>query len=81
MYYVYVIQSEKFQRRYKGVSDNLSRRLAEHNSGKTKSTRAFCPWTLVYFEEFELFEEARARELYFKSAAGRRFLNEKIGVL
>jgi predicted GIY-YIG superfamily endonuclease len=33
---------------------------------------------LVYFETFATFAEARAREVYFKTAAGRRYLSGKI---
>jgi putative endonuclease len=38
----------------------------------------YAPFELVYFEEFETRNEARAREKYFKSAAGRRFLKSKL---
>jgi predicted GIY-YIG superfamily endonuclease len=34
---------------------------------------------LVYTEEFATFEEARQREKYFKTAAGRRFLKTTLG--
>ena len=61
------------------MTENLERRLNEHNSGKMKSTKAFRPWKIVYFEEFETKQEARKRELYFKSAAGRKFLKIRIG--
>jgi len=33
---------------------------------------------LIYKEEFDNFQEARKRELYFKTAAGRRFLKTKL---
>lgn len=37
-------------------------------------------WSVVaYTEEFDTFNTARERELYFKSAAGRRFLAKKLG--
>ncbi len=34
---------------------------------------------VVYKEEFQDFVSARKREVYFKSAAGRRFLKNKLG--
>jgi putative endonuclease len=40
----------------------------------TESIRPYIPFEVVYFEEFETEKEAIAREKYFKSAAGRRFL-------
>jgi putative endonuclease len=78
MYYVYVLKSISSGRFYKGFCSNISHRLSEHNAGKTKSTKPFIPWELVYFEEFESQAEAIRREKYFKSAAGRKFLSKVI---
>ena len=77
-YYTYVIFSKSSGRYYKGHCNDLSTRLTEHNNGKTKSTRPFVPWELSYYEEFETLSEAICREKYFKTAAGRRYLKEKI---
>ncbi len=33
---------------------------------------------VVYTERYDTFDEARKREIYFKTAAGRRFLNKNI---
>ncbi len=74
MYYVYVLYSDSSGRFYKGMTDSLELRLKEHNAGKTKSTKAFTPWRIVYTEEFDTREEARDREKYLKTAAGRRWL-------
>lgn len=63
---------------YKGVTNNLVRRLREHRGGHTVTTSKMNNVEVVYTEEFETFQEARKRELYFKSAAGRRFLKPKI---
>ncbi|MDX1910530.1 MAG: GIY-YIG nuclease family protein, partial [Saprospiraceae bacterium] len=71
---VYVLKSLKSDVRYVGMSEDLARRLEEHNAGKSKFTSGFIPWELVYFEEANSRQEARAREKYLKSAAGRRFL-------
>ena len=76
MFYVYVIYSEQHRRFYKGMTADLPNRLDEHNSGKMKSTKAFLPWILVYSETFESRIDARLREKYFKSAAGRRWLKK-----
>lgn len=74
MFYVYVLESQKDSRLYKGFTNDLDKRIAEHNSGKNKSTKGFIPWKLVYFEEFENLNEAVKREKYFKSGSGREFL-------
>ncbi|NOX47238.1 MAG: GIY-YIG nuclease family protein [Chlorobi bacterium] len=76
MYSVYVIRSEVDGRLYKGITNDLDRRLKEHNNSKTKSTKGFVPWNLVYFEELENRKEAREREKYFKSGSGREFLKK-----
>jgi putative endonuclease len=77
MYTVYVLKDEngKF---YKGMTNDLKRRLAEHKSGKTITTSRMKNLTIVYTEEYKDFETAQKKELYFKSAAGRRFLKKKI---
>lgn len=74
MYIVYVLQSQNDGRLYKGFTDNLERRINEHNSGKTKSTKAFLPWKLVYQEAVSNREKARKREKYLKSGIGGDFL-------
>ena len=78
-YYVYIIKNESLNRRYKGITQNLDRRLKEHNQGKTKSTKQSSGWILEYFEEFYSSEDARTREKYFKSAAGRRWIKNRLG--
>ncbi|MFH1223638.1 MAG: GIY-YIG nuclease family protein [Pseudomonadota bacterium] len=77
MYKVYVL-SDNNGKIYKGMTSNLDRRLKEHSSGRTKTTRSFKNIKLVYFEEFPNRIEARKREKYFKSAAGRKFLKNKL---
>jgi len=75
--YVYVIRSEKDGRFYVGMSENIDRRLKEHNSGKTRSTQFYKPWELFFFEEFENRLTARKREKYLKSGYGKTWIKEK----
>ncbi len=77
-FYTYVLFSKSHNRFYKGHCQNLELRLKEHNSGKTRSIKAFQPWEIIYYEEFQTRGEAVKRERYFKTAAGRRFLKNKI---
>ena len=60
------------------MSENPELRLKMHNFGKVKSTKHYKPFKLVYKESVENREEARKRERYLKSAAGRRFLDENL---
>ncbi|NAS29483.1 GIY-YIG nuclease family protein [Flavobacteriaceae bacterium R38] len=78
MYFVYVLYSPSFDRYYIGMTQDYEKRLKEHNNGKTKSTKAFKPWEIIYKEIFNSREEAIDREKYLKSAAGRRWRKENI---
>ncbi len=75
-YFVYVLESEIDGRLYKGQTSDIEKRLTEHNSGKTKSTKGYKPWKLVYFERYETRDEALLREKYFKTGSGREFLKD-----
>ena len=77
-HHTYVLKSLKDGSLYKGMTTDLHERLKRHNSGQTVSTKSKVPWKLVYFETFETRVEARSREKYFKTAAGRRFLKTKL---
>ena len=77
MYTVYVLQDSQ-KKNYKGMTNDLERRFSEHEHGHTKTTRNMKDLRVVYQEKYDTFEEARKRELYLKSAAGRRFLKNKL---
>lgn len=73
-YFVYVLKSKVQKRSYVGFTNNLERRIEEHNTGRHLYTKRYLPWKIIYKEECEDFRSARKREKYLKSAAGRRFL-------
>ena len=77
-YFVYILESELDGRLYKGQTSDIDKRIKEHTSGKTKSTKGYKPWKLVYFETFETRDEAVLREKYFKTGIGREFLKGKL---
>jgi putative endonuclease len=70
---LYVLYSDKFERFYIGISDDIASRLRRHNLGKVKSTKSFLPWRVIYTEVFINKQEVRKREKYLKSAAGRKW--------
>jgi putative endonuclease len=74
MYYVYVLRSEASRRLYKGVTDDVTRRLHEHNDGLSASTKHWRPWRLVHVEEFATRAEALRRERFLKTGRGREEL-------
>ena len=79
MFYVYVLKSKKDSFQYIGLSQDAEERLREHNAGRVKSTKSKRPWKLLYKESFRTRTDARKREKYLKTAAGRRFRKEIMG--
>ena len=77
-YFVYAIKSEKDGRVYVGFSENVHRRLKEHNSGKTKSTKGYRPWKLIFTKECETRIQARELEKYYKSGIGKEKLKKMV---
>ena len=78
MYCVYALKSEKDNRIYVGITNNLEQRIKEHNIGKTKSTKGYKPWKLLHFKEAETRLEARELEKQWKSGSGKEFLKKMI---
>lgn len=62
MYYVYIMKSSKDNNLYTGSTNNLRRRLWEHNHGQNFSTKHRTPFTLVYYEAYLDESDARKRE-------------------
>ena len=85
-YYVYILRSLKNKSFYIGYSADLKKRLLEHNSGKSRATKPFIPYELIFYEAFRNVDDAKNREKYLKSGYGRksiqkmmnRFLGKKI---
>lgn len=61
MFFTCVLKSSKDGRLYKGYTNDLERRLNEHNNGYNRSTKYYRPWELVYYEELDTIEDARSR--------------------
>ena len=74
MYTVYVLKSITFNKLYIGYTEDLEKRIKDHNKGKTKSIKAYLPYVLVYEEKYADKTEARKRELFLKTGKGREFL-------
>ena len=73
MHYVYVIQNEKNNSLYFGKTDNLERRLSEHNGGRNLSTARGSPsWRYVYVEGYRSAIDASDRELQLKDYGNAR---------
>ncbi len=76
MYYVYILLNETKTRTYTGVTDDIDKRLTEHNAGRVKSSSPYRPYRIAYFESFRTLSEARHGEKFYKSTSGRRELKK-----
>jgi putative endonuclease len=65
-HYVYIIYSVGFSKYYKGYSTNLQKRLAEHNDKKSRYTKHYVPWVIVFLQSFDDKEAALKREKSLK---------------
>jgi len=66
MYYLYILKSAKDGLLYIGSTNDLRRRLSEHNTGKARSTKSRIPFELRYYEAFFSNNDARKREFALK---------------
>ncbi len=80
MYYMYILQSEQTSRYYIGSSYDVAVRLAEHNAGKTLSTKSKIPWKLIYTESYSSRQEARQRERQIKSWKNPSYMLKTLGL-
>lgn len=77
-FYTYVLLSHKDGKRYIGWTNNLQRRITEHNTGKNFSTAPRRPLSLIYCETCLSEDDANQREKYLKATVGRRYLAKRL---
>ncbi|MFA6475718.1 MAG: GIY-YIG nuclease family protein [Patescibacteria group bacterium] len=79
MWYVYFLKSQvKKNWVYVGSTNNLNRRLKEHQAGESLATRPYLP---LYIDAFiGVYTEQKARELekYLKVGSGKAILKKRI---
>ncbi len=78
IYWVYVLRSLKDNNFYTGFTDNLERRIIEHNQGLQESTKRRIPFELIYYEYCLNKDDAIAREKYLKSGLGKRYIKSRL---
>ena len=64
-YYLYVLLSLKDNKFYIGYTNNLRRRIQEHNQRKNISTAKRLPVQLIFYEAYPTKADAERRERYF----------------
>ena len=72
MHYLYILQSIKDNGFYIGITQDIEKRLKDHNYGKTKSTKNRTPFRLIYSEQFDNRFAARVREIELKTNYSKR---------
>ncbi|NLF40947.1 GIY-YIG nuclease family protein [bacterium] len=75
---VYILQSQSTGETYVGQTNDIDRRLAQHNDPEFRGTlhtkRRQGPWKLLHQEEFMSRSDAMRRERWLKSGSGYRFI-------
>jgi putative endonuclease len=78
MFCVYVLQSQIDQSFYIGITENLQRRLEQHNDGSSRHTSSKRPYVMVWYGAFKTKELALSFEKYLKSSSGFAFRNKRL---
>ncbi len=74
MFYVYILESINFPDKfYVGYTQDLKKRLHDHNVGYSIHTDKFRPWRVRTYIAVDSQEKAEKLEGYFKSHSGRIF--------
>ncbi len=77
-FYVYVLKSIRSNKFYIGYTENLKRRVKEHNDGKNLSTKPFKPYKLIFYEAFLNRLDAKNREAYLKGGYGNKTIKKML---
>ena len=73
-FYTYILFSQTANKYYIGSTSNIVRRLNEHNSRQSASTKAGVPWKLMFTKEFVLKSDAIKLEYKLKKMKSRKYL-------
>ncbi len=77
MWYVYVIKSIEKEFSYVGSTNDLQRRLQEHNNGESQSTKHYRPFKIWMYVAVQTERKARELEKYFKTGSGAAILKKR----
>ena len=79
MYVVYIIKSLKNStKHYVGITQNLEKRLKEHNRDHSGYTKRFAPWQVETCITFKNKLLAEKFEKYLKVGSGQAFLRKRL---
>ena len=76
---IYIIKStSRPEKIYIGTTNDIKRRISDHNQGNTRSTRYFTPWILIYHEKYATKKEALSRERQLKKWKNRKRIDSLV---
>ena len=79
MFFVYILESESEPSRYyTGFTEDIERRLQDHNAGRVPHTAKYAPWRYKSYPAFADKASALAFERYLKSHSGRAFAKKRL---
>lgn len=79
MKYVYLLRSLSNPAKvYTGLTDDVARRLEEHNTGKSRFTAHHVPWKIEVAIGFEDEQRAAKFERYLKTGSGIAFARKHL---
>lgn len=70
-WFVYIIKSLMKDFIYIGYTNNLRRRLVEHNHGFVQSTKAYRPYEIIAYIAVKTEKKAKTLEKYLKTGSGK----------
>ncbi len=73
-YYTYILYSYTLNKFYTGQTEDLDKRLFEHNRGKIKFMARVKPWKLIYHKPLDTRSETLMFERMIKKRGAGRFL-------
>ena len=76
--YVYILKSVKTEKYYIGCTFDYNKRLKEHNSGFSASTKSMRPWKIMFTQTYSTLSEARKIELWIKKQKSKEFVEKLI---
>ncbi|MBN8860298.1 MAG: GIY-YIG nuclease family protein [Sphingobacteriales bacterium] len=76
MYFVYILYSSSLDKYYVGSTEDVTRRLVEHNMGKGNFSSKGIPWILIITFDFATRSEAVQLELKIKKRGIKRYLQD-----
>jgi putative endonuclease len=74
MFSVYILYSLYLDKYYIGYSEDVAKRLIQHNIGLSVYTSKSADWKIVYQEDFKTRELAMERERNIKKKKSRKYI-------